>query len=103
MSSQITITGLKGVPMVQPGDDLARLTLDAYAANGLAPEHGDVLVLAQTLVSKSEGRIIDVSTLKPSKEAIALAAETEKDPRLCEVILSESRRIVRHRPNLIIA
>jgi coenzyme F420-0:L-glutamate ligase / coenzyme F420-1:gamma-L-glutamate ligase len=103
MSTQLTIIGLKGVPMVQPGDDLARLTLDAYAATGLAPEDGDVLVVAQKIISKAEGRMVDVSAVEPSPEAVALAAETEKDPRLCEVILSESRRIVRHRPNLIIA
>jgi coenzyme F420-0:L-glutamate ligase / coenzyme F420-1:gamma-L-glutamate ligase len=103
MSNQLTIIGLKGVPMVQPGDDLARLTLDAYAATGLAPEDGDVLVVAQKIISKAEGRMVDVSAVEPSPEAVALAAETEKDPRLCEVILSESRRIVRHRPNLIIA
>jgi coenzyme F420-0:L-glutamate ligase / coenzyme F420-1:gamma-L-glutamate ligase len=103
MSNQLTITGLSGVPMVQPGDDLARLTLDAYAASGLVPKDGDVLVVAQKIVSKAEGRMVDVSAVEPSQEAIALAAETEKDPRLCEVILSESRRIVRHRPNLIIA
>src|ERR1051325_2998594 len=103
MSSQVTITGLSGVPMVQAGDDLAALTLEAYAATGLMLEDGDVLVVAQKIVSKAEGRIVDVSRVEPSQEAISLAAETDKDPRLCEVILSESRRIVRHRPNLIIA
>src|SRR5207248_6535333 len=97
------IIGLKRVPMVQAGDDLAQLTLDAYAATGLSPEDADVLVLAQKIVSKSEGRMVDVSVVEPSPEAIALAAEVEKDPRLVEVILLESRRIVRHRPNLIIA
>jgi coenzyme F420-0:L-glutamate ligase/coenzyme F420-1:gamma-L-glutamate ligase len=103
MPSQLTITGLAGVPMVQAGDDLAAIALDAYAATGLAPEDGDVLILAQKIVSKSEGRMVDVSTVEPSPQAVALAAEVEKDPRLVEVILSESRRIVRHRPNLVIA
>jgi coenzyme F420-0:L-glutamate ligase / coenzyme F420-1:gamma-L-glutamate ligase len=103
MRPQVTITGLMGVPMVRAGDDLAAITLDAYAATELAPEDGDVIVLAQKIVSKSEGRMVDVSAVEPSQEAIALAAETEKDPRVCEVILSESRRIVRRRPNLIIA
>src|SRR5436853_7039932 len=103
MAGQITITGLKGVPMVQAGDDLAQITLDAYAATGLAPEDGDVLVVAQKIVSKSEGRMVEVSAVEPSPEAIALAVEAEKDPRLVEVCLSESRRIVRHRPNLLIA
>jgi coenzyme F420-0:L-glutamate ligase / coenzyme F420-1:gamma-L-glutamate ligase len=103
MRAEVTITGLVGVPMVRAGDDLAAITLDAYAATELAPEDGDVIVLAQKIVSKAEGRMVDVSAVEPSQEAIALAAETEKDPRVCEIILSESRRIVRRRPNLIIA
>ena len=103
MTSQLTITGLAGVPMVQPGDDLAAITLAAFAAGGLAPKDGDVLVVAQKIVSKSEDRMVDVSAVVPSERAVALAAEVEKDPRLVEIILSESRRIVRHRPNLIIA
>src|ERR1051325_7405543 len=102
MTAQLTIIGLRGVPLVKEGDDLAAITLAAYRDTGLAPQDGDVLVVAQKIVSKAEGRIVDVSCVEPSPEAIALAAEAEKDPRLCEVILSESRRIVRHRPNLII-
>src|SRR5437016_9043042 len=103
MPAQLTITGLAGVPMVQPGDDLAAIALAAFAASGLAPEDGDVLVVAQKIVSKSEGRIVEVATVTPSERAIALAAETGKDPRFVEIVLSESRRIVRHRPNLIVA
>src|SRR5947207_12643892 len=91
------------MPMVKAGDDRAALTVAGFAAAGMAPQDGDVLVVAQKIVSKAEGRMVDVSTVEPSPEAVALAAETEKDPRLIEVILSESRRIVRHRPNLIIA
>jgi coenzyme F420-0:L-glutamate ligase / coenzyme F420-1:gamma-L-glutamate ligase len=102
MSSQLTIAGLKGVPLVKAGDDLAALALAAYADTGLAPEDGDVLVVAQKIVSKAEGRMVDVSTVEPSPQAVALAAEVEKDPRLVEVVLSESRRVVRHRPNLMI-
>jgi coenzyme F420-0:L-glutamate ligase / coenzyme F420-1:gamma-L-glutamate ligase len=103
VSSQLTITGLKGVPMVQAGDDLGAIALAAYATTGLAPADGDVLVVAQKIVSKAEDRMVDVSTVEPSPQAVVLAAEVEKDPRLVEVILSESRRIVRHRPNLMIA
>ena len=103
MTAQLTITGLKGVPLVKEGDDLAAIALSAYAETGLAPEDGDVLVVAQKIVSKAEGRMIDVSTVEPSRRAVALAAEVEKDPRLVEIILSESRRIVRYRPNLMIA
>jgi coenzyme F420-0:L-glutamate ligase / coenzyme F420-1:gamma-L-glutamate ligase len=103
MTAQLTITALTGVPLVKPGDDLAAIALAAYAATGLAPADGDVLVVAQKIVSKAENRIVDVATVEPSERAIALAAEVDKDPRLVEVILSESRRIVRHRPNLLIA
>jgi coenzyme F420-0:L-glutamate ligase / coenzyme F420-1:gamma-L-glutamate ligase len=103
MPSHLTITALTGVPLVKADDDLAAIALAAYSATGLAPEDGDVLVVAQKIVSKAEDRAVDVATVEPSPHAIALAAEVEKDPRLVEVILSESRRIVRHRPNLMIA
>jgi coenzyme F420-0:L-glutamate ligase/coenzyme F420-1:gamma-L-glutamate ligase len=99
MSTQLSISGLTGVPLVQAGDDLAAIVLAAYAASGLAPADGDVLVVAQKIVSKAEDRIVDVAAVQPSERAIALAAEVEKDPRLVEVIRRESRRIVRHRPH----
>jgi coenzyme F420-0:L-glutamate ligase/coenzyme F420-1:gamma-L-glutamate ligase len=102
MASQVSITGLPGIPMVQAGDDLAALTIAAIERAGLAPADNDVLVVAQKVVSKSEGRIVDVATVTPSVEAVALAAKIDKDPRLVEVVLSESRRVVRHRPNLLI-
>jgi coenzyme F420-0:L-glutamate ligase/coenzyme F420-1:gamma-L-glutamate ligase len=103
MIDQVTIIGLHGVPMVQPGDNLGVIAIAALVEADIAPEVGDVLVVAQKIVSKAEGRLVDVATVTPSHEAIALAAETEKDPRFVEVVLSESRRIVRHRANLIIA
>ena len=103
MPAQLTITSLSGVPLVEPGDDLAAIALAAYAASGLIPADGDVLVVAQKIVSKAEGRMVEVATVEPSERAVALAAEVDKDPRLVEIILSESRRIVRHRPNLLIA
>src|SRR2546423_2867413 len=103
MPAQLTIIGLTGVPMVQPGDDLAALTLAAYAATKLTLEDGDVIVVAQKIVSKSEGRIVEIASVTPSERAIALAAETGKDPRFVEIVLSQSRRIVRHRPNLLVA
>src|SRR5437879_9770072 len=102
MPAQLTIIGPTGLRMVQPGDELAALTLAAYAATKLTLEDGDVLVVAQKIISKSEGRIVDVAAVTPSERAIALAAETGKDPRFVEVVLSESRRVVRHRPNLIV-
>ena len=103
MPAQLSIIGLSGVPIVQPGDDLAAITIAACEDTGVTLADGDVLVVAQKIVSKSEGRFVAVASVTPSEHAIALAAETEKDPRFVEIVLSESRRIVRHRPNLIVA
>ena len=103
MPNRVEIIGLPGVPMVQPGDDLAALAISALVDAAIAPETGDVLVVAQKIVSKAENRFVDVSTVKPSDAAKKLAEQTKKDARFCEVVLSESKRIVRHRENLIIA
>lgn len=92
-----------GLPEIQAGDPLPQILVDGFerAGNGLAD--GDILVIAQKIVSKSEGRSIGLSDVSPSEEAISLATETEKDPRLVELILRESSEIVRKRPGLIIA
>lgn len=103
MTQRLEIIGLPGVPMVQPGDDLAALAISVLVDAAIAPEPGDVLVVAQKIVSKAENRFVDVATVTPSPEAEKLAAATGKNARFCEVVLAESRRIVRHRENLIIA
>jgi coenzyme F420-0:L-glutamate ligase / coenzyme F420-1:gamma-L-glutamate ligase len=100
--ARVTMMGLAGIPLVQPGDDLGAIAVAAFRASGLAPEDGDVLVVAQKIVSKAEGRYVDVATVRPSERAIALAAELDKDPRFVEVVLSETKRVVRHRPGLLI-
>jgi coenzyme F420-0:L-glutamate ligase/coenzyme F420-1:gamma-L-glutamate ligase len=102
MPAAVSLIPLLGVPLVAPGDDLAAVTAAALRANGLSLEDNDVLVVAQKIVSKAEGRIVDLAQVNPSARAVALAAETGKDPRLVEVVLSESRRVVRRRPGLII-
>src|SRR2546430_4646439 len=88
--------------MVRPGDDLARLMIGACEQNRLAPADGDVIVVAQKIVSKAEGRYVDLAKIHPSPRAVSLAAEVDKDPRLVEVILAESRRVVRKRPGVLI-
>ena len=88
--------------MVQPGDDLAALIADGFARAGEAAAAGDVLVVAQKIVSKSEGRYANLAEVEPGAEARELAARADKDPRMVELILSESRRVVRHRPGVII-
>jgi coenzyme F420-0:L-glutamate ligase / coenzyme F420-1:gamma-L-glutamate ligase len=101
-SARVTMTGLAGVPLVQPGDDLGAIAVTAFRENGLAPEDGDVLVVAQKIVSKAEGRYVDIASVRPSERAVSLAAQLDKDPRFVEVVLSESKRVVRYRPGLLI-
>ena len=98
----ITLTPLPDIPMVRPGDDLARLMIGACENNELAPADGDIVVVAQKIVSKAEGRYVDLAKIHPSPRAVSLAAEVDKDPRLVEVILAESRRVVRKRPGVLI-
>src|SRR6516162_10084148 len=98
----VTLTPIPDIPMVRPGDDLAGLLIAACERNALAPADGDVVVVAQKIVSKAEGRYVDLAKVKPSPRAASLAAEVNKDPRLVEVILGESRRVVRKRPGVLI-
>jgi coenzyme F420-0:L-glutamate ligase/coenzyme F420-1:gamma-L-glutamate ligase len=102
MSTGLEIFAVPGVPMVQAGDDLASLIADCVVAGGTPLRDGDVVVVAQKIVSKAEGRTVDLATVTPTAEAIALAAKVEKDPRIVQVVLSESVRVVRSRPNLMI-
>jgi coenzyme F420-0:L-glutamate ligase/coenzyme F420-1:gamma-L-glutamate ligase len=98
----VTLTPIPDIPMVRPGDDLAGLLIAACERSELAPTDGDVVVVAQKIVSKAEGRYVDLANVRPSPRAQSLAAEVDKDPRLIEVILGESRRVVRHRPGVLI-
>jgi len=102
VSTALSLTALPGLPMVRAGDDLAALLAAGLARAGLAPQPGDVLAIAQKIVSKAEGRSIPLASVTPSAAAQRLGEETGKDPRLVELILGESRRVVRARPNLII-
>src|SRR3984885_13497610 len=103
MTDRVSIIALHGVPMVQPGDNMHAITGSALVDADIGLEAGDVLVVAQKIVSKAEGRFVDISTVKPSAQAQKLAEETGKHPRFVALVLSESKRIVRHRENLIIA
>lgn len=98
MAAGLALHALEGIPLVRAGDDLAALLLTALARTGLALEDGDVLVLAQKIVSKAEGRVVRLAAVTPTDEAARLAEETGKDPRLVELILREATRVVRVRP-----
>jgi len=93
--SELRVIGLGGLPDVRPGDDIAALTLEAAERQDTPLATGDVLVVTQKIVSKAEGRVIALTDVEPGAEAARLAQETEKDPRVVELILRESRRIVR--------
>ena len=102
MAANLQLISVPQMPLVAAGDDLAAMIARCLATAGLALERHDVVVVAQKIVSKSEGRSVDLATVTPSPRAAALARETQKDPRLVELILSESRRVVRSGPDVLI-
>jgi coenzyme F420-0:L-glutamate ligase/coenzyme F420-1:gamma-L-glutamate ligase len=94
-ASELRVIGLGGLPDVRSGDDIAALILEVAERQGTPLAAGDVLVVTQKIVSKAEGRVVALADVKPGADAERLAQETEKDPRVVELILRESRRIVR--------
>ena len=98
----LTLIPLRGVPLVQPGDDLAGIIVRALAASKDTLLARDVLIIAQKVVSKAEGRLVDLKTVKPSQRALEYAQAAHKDPRVVELILAESTEVLRHRPGAII-
>ena len=101
-TASVELLAVPGLPMIKPGDDLAVLIADGFLRAKLQPRAQDVIVIAQKIVSKAEGRSVELTAVKPSPRAVALAEEVQKDPRLVELILSESVRVVRSRPNVLI-
>lgn len=102
-TANIQILGLRDVPEVGPGDDLARLALESATASGVSLRDGDVLVITQKVVSKAEGRLVDLATVEPSDLARRFADRWKKDARYVEVVLRESVRLVRMDRGLIIS
>jgi coenzyme F420-0:L-glutamate ligase/coenzyme F420-1:gamma-L-glutamate ligase len=99
---KLELFALDGVPMVQPGNDLAKLILAALGQSKLSLHAGDVLALAQKIVSKAENRYVELASVQPSPRAQSLALEVNKDPRLVEVILRESNDVVRKRKDVLV-
>jgi coenzyme F420-0:L-glutamate ligase/coenzyme F420-1:gamma-L-glutamate ligase len=98
----LTITSLKDIPLIRRDDNLADIVLDSLGKMDIELQENDILVLAQKIVSKAEGRLVNLTTVTPSSKAIELAQKTEKDPRVVELILQESNEIVRTRVGAII-
>lgn len=101
-AKSLTLTAVPGLPLVQPGDDLASIIAESIRRCGIVPVDGDVIAVAQKIVSKAEGRYVRLADVKPSSLATQIASDTAKDPRIVEVILSESAHVIRHRPGLLI-
>jgi coenzyme F420-0:L-glutamate ligase/coenzyme F420-1:gamma-L-glutamate ligase len=102
MTAKLELFAIPGLPMVRAGDDLPALILAGLERAGQALKNRDVVVVAQKIVSKAEGRTVDLADVVPSASALKLANEVGKDPRIVEVVLSESTKVVRSRPNLMI-
>ncbi|MEX1336623.1 MAG: coenzyme F420-0:L-glutamate ligase [Candidatus Limnocylindrales bacterium] len=108
MSGRLTAVALPPLPEIRPGDDLGHLIAEAWRAlaatdAGSAPAAGDVIVVTQKIVSKAEGRVVDLATVQPRPEALEWAGQWDKDPRQVEVVLRESAAIVRMEHGVIIS
>ena len=98
----LTVTSLPGLPSIRPGDDLVALIIAAIDRTGLTPAAQDIIVLAQKIVSKAEGRLARLDAVAPSPRAHELATVTGKDPRQIELVLAESAEVLRAKKNVIV-
>ena len=98
----LTLTALSGIPLIRQGDNLADIVVNALQKNRILLEDNDLLVFAQKIISKAEGRAVNLATITPSSRALELAQETEKDARVIELILQESNEVLRKRVGAII-
>ena len=101
-AKELRLSAIKGIPQIVAGDDLAAIIWKSLSENRKALKDGDILVLAQKIVSKAEGRLVNLTTVIPSKQAIELAEFLGKRPELVEIILQESNEVLRTRPGTII-
>lgn len=98
----LSVLALAGIPLIRAGDDLGTIIAATLEAAAVRLEDGNVICVAQKIVSKAEGRLVALADVTPSDAAIALAAETDKDPRLVQLILRESTEVVRKKPGVLI-
>ena len=98
----LTLCPVPNIPLIQPGDDLPALIDEGLRSAAIELQDNDIIVLAQKIVSKAESRLVNLTQIEPSPEAIELARIAEKDPRFCEMVLRESNAVLRTRPGTII-
>lgn len=101
-NEELTITALQEFPLVQDGDNVAALIVESIRTNNQPVGKDSVIVVAQKIVSKAEGRAVRLDSVSPGKDALSLARKTGKDARLVQLILSESKQVVRQSDNVII-
>jgi coenzyme F420-0:L-glutamate ligase/coenzyme F420-1:gamma-L-glutamate ligase len=101
-TQQVLLIGVSGIPLIETGDDLAAVIIRAIQSNGLSLQNGDVVVITSKVVSKAEGRWVDLATVEPDEEARRVAAQCGKDPREVALILSEATRVSRMRQGVLI-
>jgi len=99
---KLELTPVPGFPLIMPGDDLAEIIIKACENAQVNIQDGDIFVLAQKIVSKSEGRLVNLNDVVVTEEAANLAEKTGKDPRIVALVLSESRKVLRYRTNVLI-
>ena len=99
---KIELIALEDIPLINQGDNLVEIILKALEKNKVSLNDGDILVIAQKIISKSEGRYAFLNEISPSKEAKDLANKTDKDPRLVQLILNESREVIRYKKGVIV-
>ncbi len=95
MPAAVQILPISGIPLLKPGDDLPRLIVDAARKLGWHIKERDVLVVGQKAVSKSEGRLVDLSSVRPSKKAIAIARKMGRKPEFVQIVLNDSKKVLR--------
>ncbi|MBI5825528.1 MAG: coenzyme F420-0:L-glutamate ligase [Chloroflexi bacterium] len=98
----LTLTSLNNIPLIRRDDNLADIVLNSLREMGLELQNDDILVFAQKIVSKAEGRNVNLATVSPSPRAVELAQQTEKDPRVVELMLQESNEVLRTRVGTIV-
>lgn len=102
MAKTISIVSLESLPLVKAGDNLAKIIVETMKNEGISPSDGDIIAIAQKIVSKAEGRIVRLRDINPSEKAEKIAKQTMKDPRLVELVLGETEKVVKASPQILI-
>jgi coenzyme F420-0:L-glutamate ligase / coenzyme F420-1:gamma-L-glutamate ligase len=102
MSMPLTITPIPDIPLIKPGDNLPEIIIQAAKNSDILPKEGDIWILAQKIVSKAENRLVNINRIVPSTRAFEIANKTRKDPRFVELVLRESKNVLREKPGALI-